>query len=60
MQIGDRVRIDGNHPHAGREAVITASHCFTWGAGIRVRLDSGEFCYVSDPSRQRLIVVNVG
>lgn len=60
LEIGDRVRIDGEHPHAGKEAVITAAHSFTFGSGIRLRLDDGSFCYVSDPSRQRLVVVGKG
>jgi len=57
MRVGDRVRIEGKHPHADEEAVITAVHCFAWGSGVRVRLDSGEFCYVTDPATQSLVLV---
>ena len=51
LDMGDRVVIRGDHPHAGRTGVIAGVTHFKYniGVGVEIRFDDGEGCFVFKP-----------
>ncbi len=55
LSIGDRVRIVGDHPHAGRVGVIEGVYNFkhfpSMSPGVKIVFDDGDGCFVFRPCR---------
>jgi hypothetical protein len=56
LDVGDRVVIRGDHPHAGREGVIAGVTKFKYGiggggVGVEIRFDDGNGCFVFKPCK---------
>jgi hypothetical protein len=53
LDVGDRVIIRGDHPHAGRDGVIAGVNKFKYGigggVGVEIRFDDGDSCFVFKP-----------
>jgi hypothetical protein len=58
---GDRVSIEGDHPHSGREGVIAGVTHFKYGigggVGVEIRFDDGDGCFVFPPCKLRRVEV---
>lgn len=54
LEIGSRVHIVGDHPHAGRTGTAEAVESTLAGVGLLVRFDDGDGCFVFDRAHLRL------
>lgn len=53
LHIGDRVYIQGDHPHSGKEGVYSEDYETMFGIRPVVRLDDGESCFIFNPTHWR-------
>jgi len=61
LNIGSRVLIEGDHPHAGKVGVIEGVHSFKYGMGnaVKIDFDDGDGCFVFDKDRGKVFLREV-
>lgn len=60
LDIGDRVRIIGDHPHEGKEGKIVQVIKLLGKPAVEVRFEDGEGCFVTDPKKHWLMRAESG